>query len=69
VNERNLAQIGLQDGDTSGLTQERLDHAVCIFSDNKARLLVDFSKPGYNLHPLQILAVWNRLLSGRKDFF
>jgi hypothetical protein len=55
MNKRNAAQIGLQDRDISRLPQEHLNHAIGIFSAKKApRLLVDFSKPGYSLHPLTI---------------
>ena len=58
MNKRNAAQIGLQDRngrETSSLPQEHLDHAVRISSAKKVpRLLVNFSKPGYNLHPLTI---------------
>jgi hypothetical protein len=55
MNKGNAAQIGLQDRDNSGLPQEHLNNAVRISSAKKGpRLLVNFSKPGYNLHPLAI---------------
>jgi hypothetical protein len=55
MNKGNAAQIGLQDRDNSGLPQEHLNHAVRIISAKKvSRFLVNFSEPGYNLHPLTI---------------
>jgi hypothetical protein len=55
MNKGNAAQIRLQDRDNSGLPQELLNHAVRISSAKKVpRLLVNFSKPGYNLHLLTI---------------
>jgi hypothetical protein len=55
MNQRNAAQIRLQGWGVSSLLQERLNCTVRISSAKKGlRLSVNFSKPGYDLHPITI---------------